>query len=200
MKLQRKLLLTLLVANFFMFAPMGHAQDSQPEWKKTLKRINRQNAQATGDLRQLKWVGCIYKGKAKTETEKARVLDMMYADEAFVTSVLSTVVISDTTITDTDSIIHQKWFPHFEVTTVRQAKAAGHLTEEAIAKIKQQLMEHLAPEIEYLELVWNYKGKDFHTVAIVSNGDLWNPVNVGLGTGGGTYIKSRHPAERESRK
>lgn len=187
MKLQRKLLLALLVANFSMFAPMGYAQDSQPEWEKTLKRINQHNAQAPGDLRRLKWVGCIYKGKAKTEAEKARVLDMMYADEAFVTSVLSTVVISDTTITDTDSIIHQEWFPHFEIATVRQAKAAGHLTEEAIAKTKQQLMEHLAPEIEYLELVWNYKGKDFHTVAIVSNGDLWDPITVGLGTGKGEH-------------
>ena len=159
-------------------------------WEKSLNFIQEENSQAVGDLKQLKLVDYTYKGKIKSEEQKIQVIDAMCADEAPITSVLSTIVISDTTLTETDSIIKQRTFPVFEITTIRQAIESGKLSAASVSTVRQLLMKNLPIGADFLNLVWDYKGVKYHTTAVVDSVVVTDLIIAHLSTGSSTFIRS----------
>lgn len=189
----RDLLSVFLLVSFFLFIPVSRAQNLQVTWQKSLEYLkNDWTSNCIGDLRQLKLVNYIYKGEIKSEKDKFRVIEALYSDKAPFVSVLSDVVISDTTFTDTDITIHQKIYPSFEIVTVRQMVDAGKLTKDSIAMLKKQLYKNVAIGFGYLEMEWSYKGKIFRSWGIIpKDGIPTDPITSRLHTSGKTITKSR---------
>lgn len=190
----RDVLSVLFLASFFLFAPVSRAQNSPVTWQKHLEYLkNDATKDYMGDLRQLKLLKYTYKGEIRSEKDKSRVIEATYSDKAPIVSVLSNLVISDTTYTDTDITIHQKRYPEFEIMTIRQMVDAGKLTEDSIAMLKQQLYKNVGIGFGYLELDWSYKGKRFRSLGIIPNDGIpVDPITSGLSTGGNTIINSRN--------
>lgn len=154
----------------FLFMPISRAQDLQPTWQKYLEHLkNDAFKDYMGDLNQLKLLKYAYKGKIRSEKHKSRLIETICSDKAATVSLLPNLVISDTTFTNSDVIIHQKIYPNFEIVTVRQMVNSGKLTEDSIAMIKQRLYENVRIGFDYLELEWSYKGKRFRCLSIVSS-------------------------------
>lgn len=164
----------------------------QSAWQKNLESMKEGNMLQAfeGDLSQLKLTDYTYKGKMKSEKEKKWVIEAMFLDEAPITYVTSDVLMSDTTFTTTDSIIKQKRIPTFEILTVGRMLKMGKLTEAAISTMKQQLDKNVEIGTDYLELVWDYKGKEYRSIAIVYNGEFPDDlITAGLFTGNCTITK-----------
>lgn len=125
-----------------------------------------------GDLSQLKLLKYTYKGEIRSEKDKYRVIEALFSDKVPIVSVLSNLVISDTTYTDTDITIHRKIYSEFEIVTVRQVVDAGKLTEGSIAVIKQRIYEKTGIGSGYLESDWSYKGKIFRSLGIMQNDSI----------------------------
>lgn len=195
----RNVLSVFIWMNLFLFVPVIHAQKSQPIWQKHLEYLkNDASKDWMGDLKQLKLLKYTYKGKIKSEKDKYRVIEATYSDKAPAVSVLSNLVISDTTYTETDITIHQKIYPQFKIATVRQMVDAGKLTEDSIAILKQRLCENIDIGFGYVKLDWNYKGKKFSTLGIIPNDGI--PVDLitsHLITGGNTIVERRLPSNKK---
>lgn len=185
--------------SLFLFAPVIHAQESQPIWQKYLEYLKNDAAKdCMGDLKQLKLLKYTYKGEIKSEKDKNRVVEAAYSDKAPAVSVLSNLVISDTTYTQTDRMIRQKIYPEFKIVTVRQMVDAGKLTEDSIAKLKQRLYENVNIGFGYVKLDWSYKGKKFSTLGIIpDDGIPVDPITSSLSTGGKTITEGRIPSNKK---
>lgn len=164
----------------------------QPAWQKNLESMKEGNIFQTseGDLNQLKLTDYTCKGKMNSEKEKVMVIKAMFSDEAPITYVVSDVLMSDTTFTTTDSIIEQKKIPIFEILTVGRMLEMGKLTADSISTMKQQLEKNVEIGTDYVELIWNYKGKEYRSIAIVNNDKFPdNLITARLHTSGCTIIK-----------
>lgn len=195
----RYVLSIFLGMSLFLFAPVIRAQKSQPVWQKQLEYLKHDAAKDyMGDLKQLKLLKYTYKGKIRSEKDKNKVIEAIYSDEAPVVSVLSKLVISDTTYTETDRMICQKIYPEFKIVTVRQMVDAGKLTEDSIVKLKQRLSENVNIGFEYVKLDWSYKGEKFSTLGIISNDGIpVDPITSNLFTGGNTIVEGRIPSNNK---
>lgn len=185
----QNLLSAIFLVNFFLFVPVLHAQHSQSDWQEGLEKMKNDLSQGIDGFEQLKLVDYTYKGAIRSDEEKTQIIDAMYADNAPMSVVLSTDRVQNTTITDTDTIIEQKYFPKFEITTVRRALDTGKLSADSISAIKQILQKNISLGTDCLELVWNYKGEEYRTMAIVDAGVPFDLITVGLRTGGSTTVK-----------
>lgn len=185
--------------SLFLFAPVIHAQESQPIWQKYLEYLKNDAAKdCMGDLKQLKLLKYTYKGEIKSEKDKNRVVEAAYSDKAPAVSVLSNLVISDTTYTQTDRMIRQKIYPEFKIVTVRQMVDAGKLAEDSVAKLKQRLYENVNIGFGYVKLDWSYKGKKFSTLGIIpDDGIPVDPITSHLHTGGNTITEGRIPSNKK---
>ncbi|MDD3038305.1 hypothetical protein [Bacteroides sp.] len=182
-----------LLASLFLFVPVSHTQNSQTTCQKFLEYLNDWTSNCVGDLNHLKLVNYTYKGEIKSEKNKSRVIEAIYSDKAPFVSVLSDLVISDTTFTDTDIKIQQKIYPNFEIVTVRQMVDGGKLTEDSIAMLKKRLYKNVGIGDGYLEMDWSYKGKKYRSLGIIPNDGIpVDPITSGLRTGGKTIINSRN--------
>ncbi len=189
----RGLISVFLLVSLFLFVPVSRAQNSQATWQKFLEYLkNNGTSNCVGDLTQLKLLDYTYKGEIKSEKDKSRVIEAMYSDKAPFVSVLSDVVISDTTVTDTDTTIHQKIYPSFEIVTVRQMVDTGKLTGDSIAMLKKRLYRNVEIGFGYLEMEWSYKGKKFRSMGIIpKDGIPVDPITACLHTGGKTITNGR---------
>lgn len=196
----RKVLSIFLGMSFFLFAPVTHAQKPQPIWQEYLEYLKNDAAKDwMGDLKQLKLLKYTYKGKVKSEKDKYRVIEAACSDKAPAVSVLSNLVISDTTYTETGITIHQKTYPEFKIVTVRQMVDAGKLTEDSIAMLKQRLYENIDFGFGYVKLDWLYKGKKFSTLGIIPNDGIpVDPIISHLSIGGNAIVESRTSPIRKS--
>lgn len=185
--------------SLFLFAPVIHAQESQPIWQKYLEYLKNDAAKdCMGDLKQLKLLKYTYKGEIKSEKDKNRVVEAAYSDKAPAVSLLSNLVISDTTYTQTDRMIRQKIYPEFKIVTVRQMVDSGKLTEDSVAKLKQRLYENVNIGFGYVKLDWSYKGKKFSTLGIIPDDDIpVDPITSSLSTGGKTITEGRIPSNKK---
>lgn len=185
--------------SLFLFAPVIHAQESQPIWQKYLEYLKNDAAKdCMGDLKQLKLLKYTYKGEIKSEKDKNRVVEAAYSDKAPAVSLLSNLVISDTTYTQTDRMIRQKIYPEFKIVTVRQMVDSGKLTEDSVAKLKQRLYENVNIGFGYVKLDWSYKGKKFSTLGIIpDDGIPVDPITSHLHTGGNTIAEGRIPSNKK---
>lgn len=185
--------------SLFFFAPVIRAQKSQPDWQKYLEYLKHDAAKDyMGDLKQLKLLKYTYKGEIRSEKDKNKVIEAIYSDKAPVVSVLSKLVISDTTYTETDRMICQKIYPEFKIVTVRQMVDAGKLTEDSIVKLKQRLSENVNIGFEYVKLDWIYKGEKFSTLGIIPNDGIpVDPITSSLSTGGNTIVEGRLPSNNK---
>lgn len=185
--------------SLFLFAPVIHAQESQPIWQKYLEYLKNDAAKdCMGDLKQLKLLKYTYKGEIKSEKDKNRVVETAYSDKAPAVSLLSNLVISDTTYTQTDRMIRQKIYPEFKIVTVRQMVDSGKLTEDSVAKLKQRLYENVNIGFGYVKLDWSYKGKKFSTLGIIpDDGIPVDPITSHLHTGGNTITEGRIPSNKK---
>lgn len=195
----RNVLSIFIWISIFLFAPVIHAQESQPIWQKYLEYLKNDAAKdCMGDLKQLKLLKYTYKGEIKSEKDKNRVVEAVYSDKAPAVSVLSNLVISDTTYTLTDRMIRQKIYPEFKIVTVRQMVNSGKLTEDSIAKLKQRLYENVNIGFGYVKLDWTYKGKKFSTLGIIpDDGIPVDPITSHLHTGGNTIAEGRIPSNKK---
>lgn len=189
----------LFLASFFLFAPVSHAQNPQATWPKLMEYLkNDMIKDSMGDLSLLKLLKYTYKGEIRSEKDKSRVIEAIFSDKAPIVSVLSNLVISDTTYTDTDVTIHQKIYPNFEIVTIRQMMDTGKLTDDSIAVIKQRFYQNIGIGSDYLELDWSYKGKMFHSLGIIQNDSiLIDPITSRLSTGGNTIINSQNSTHKK---
>lgn len=196
----RKVLSIFLGMSFFLFASVTHAQKPQPIWQEYLEYLKNDAAKDwMGDLKQLKLLKYTYKGKVKSEKDKYRVIEAACSDKAPAVSVLSNLVISDTTYTETGITIHQKTYPEFKIVTVRQMVDAGKLTEDSIAMLKQRLYENIDFGFGYVKLDWLYKGKKFSTLGIIPNDGIpVDPIISHLSIGGNAIVESRTSPIRKS--
>lgn len=195
----RNVLSIFIWISLFLFVPVIHAQESKPIWQKYLEYLKNDAAKdCMGDLKQLKLLKYTYKGEIKSEKDKNRVVEAAYSDKAPAVSVLSNLVISDTTYTQTDRMIRQKIYPEFKIVTVRQMVDTGKLTEDSIAKLKQRLYENVNIGFGYVKLDWSYKGKKFSTLGIIpDDGIPVDPITSSLSTGGKTITEGRIPSNKK---
>lgn len=195
----RYALFLFLLTGLFLFVSESHAQSSQAIWQRYLECVKNDITKGyVGDLTQLKLLKYTYKGKIKSEKNKFKAIEALYSDKAPVVSVLSNLVISDTTYTDTDITIHQKIYPNFEITTVRKMMDIGKLTQDSIATIKQRLYKNIGINSDYLELYWSYKGKRVKSLCIISNDSIpIDPIASMLFTSGRTIVDSRNPTNKK---
>jgi hypothetical protein len=91
-----------------------------------------------------------YKGTIESETERQKLLEELFAD--------------------TTMVVWYKDFWHFEILSLKEAKEKAKVSGgEPYVLIEEQLRTGICIGMEMVDLKWLYKGKTYHSTAIVSN-------------------------------
>lgn len=171
-----------LCAVCFLYGKECSSQNVPTTWQGQIEfmkiRVNREKG---GDANDLSIINYTYKGIIGSEAKKAVIIDSMLSFDSPAVLRLSPVLKRDT-VTEGDSCrIREVKLPKFEIVSNRQmtelAESKGE--EDPLVLIRKLLNSLIEPGFEYLELEWDYKGKRFKSIGIVSNekgGFIYEPI------------------------
>ena len=161
---------TLLTATHCTQKQPSAKQDPFAAWKEHLDIWKKDYVPSDyeGDLKELHLTDYTYKGKVESPEQLAQVADSLFADNAPKAYVLETVEETDTIVTgsgDSAEIrIKQKSYPKFEICTIRQLIDEGKQSADSVAQEKQRILKHFPIGGDWLELCFEYKGKNYRAI------------------------------------
>ena len=121
-------------------------------WQEQIKYVQNKNkiATKTYDVDKLCLLSYAYKGIIDTEAKRQEVLKSLFAD--------------------TTMVVWYKDFWHFEILSLKEAKEKAKVKGyDPYIVIENQLRTAICTGMEMVDLEWRYKGKAYHSIAIVSN-------------------------------
>ena len=180
----------ILFAVCFIYSNSSIAQTPLTTWQEQLEYAKNNSGRLNeGDASHLNLINYVYKGTIKSEIDKNKVISSLLSLDAPVVMHLPPIIRTDTIIMGDSCVMKEKSFPKFEIATIRELIEIAETTgeENPVILMKRQLGQLIQIGFEYLELEWQYKGKTFHSICIVSNkneGVIYEPIggNIAIGT------------------
>ena len=183
----KKILLIIIVC-FFDLSMSGQGYKLNeytveiPNWQKQLEyAINNPCLEDMGDARYLTLINYMYQGKIDTNIDRLAVIDSLLADNAPAILNLLPVIKRKGVITENCMGVRNIEFAKFEIVSMHRIVEIelSASKEDPTMQMRKQLEQLIEIGFESVRLEWNFKGKTFHSICIVSEkygGIVYEPI------------------------